>query len=187
MKRSGKLIICLAGILLLAVPTTKGATNFFSVLYSGTRNDYTCTAGFEFVPSTNIVVSALGRPVSTSMTNNHAVSIWLVSDQSVVATVTVTPASLTDSLGYKYEILGSPVTLYKDMIYRIGSSEVAGGDRWRDMAGASLHSSIAVINGAVYGAGYPNNGGSGGLVYVAPTFYWSSENPHALGTVISIK
>lgn len=153
---------------------SSGSSNFLNQLYTGSRNNFTGTVGYEFTPSQNITVTGLGRAVSTSMNNSHSVKIWRVSDQSVVAGVTVTTSSATDSLGYKYETLGSPVTLVSGTAYRIGSYETSGGDMWMDIGTISNHSSIAAINMGVwaYGDVYPSDSfGSSNQGYVPVTFY----------------
>ena len=83
-------------------------TNFLTASYTGTRNNCTQAVGYEFVPTQNITLTALGRSVSGSMTQNHPIRIWQVSDQTIVAMVTVTPSSAIDTLGYKYVALDHP-------------------------------------------------------------------------------
>jgi len=149
-------------------------TNFFKMLYTGTRNDFTGTVGYEFVPASDITIQALGRAVSTSMAHNHQVRIWRVPNQSVVADVTVTPSSPTDSLGYKYAMLAAPVTLTGGVAYRIASSETAGGDMWMTSMSIGNHRNIAAVTCAVYGNGNfypPDTGGAAENGSVPPTFY----------------
>lgn len=159
-------------------PTPGTLTNFFNQAYSGSRNNHTGYVGYQFTPSSNITITALGRAVSSGMSNNHAVKIWKVSDQSVVASVTVTPSSSTDSLGYKYVMLGSPVTLAAGSAYRIASYETAGGDRWMEIGSISNHSSVATIQYGVHDNqlnGYPSfTYGSSEQGYVPPAFYVGS-------------
>jgi hypothetical protein len=156
-------------------PVPGSVTNFFNQLYTGSRNNHTGYVGYQFTPGSNITITALGRAVSSGMSNSHAVKIWKVSDQSVVASVTVTTSSSTDSLGYKYEMLGVPVTLTSGVAYRIASNESAGGDKWMDVGSVSNHSSIATIQYGVHDNqtnGYPSfNYGSSEQGYVPSTFY----------------
>ncbi|MHB9129917.1 MAG: chitobiase/beta-hexosaminidase C-terminal domain-containing protein [Armatimonadota bacterium] len=157
-----------------ATYTLGTAANFFTTSYSGSRNDFTGNLGYQFTPTANITIFALGRAVSTSMTQNHAVKLWRVSDQALVASVTVTPSSTTDALGYKYELLGTPVTLTGGVAYRLTSYETAGGDMWRDANSISSHQSLATIAGSVYTTGdaYPANlNTSADTGYVPPAFY----------------
>ncbi|MHB9132386.1 MAG: LamG-like jellyroll fold domain-containing protein [Armatimonadota bacterium] len=160
--------------------TISGLTNFLTASYTGTRNNHTGYLGYEFTPASSFTVTALGRSVSGAMTQNHAVKIWRISDQTEVAAVTVTPASPVDALGYKYELLGTEVTLASGVTYRIGSYETSGGDQWMDI-GAISGSSLATIDRAIYSVGdtYPNYTGAAGCAYVPPTFFTGSagNNP----------
>jgi uncharacterized protein len=165
---------------------TSNLTNFFNQSYTGSRNSYTGTVGFEFVPSQNLTVTALGRSVSGTMNNSHTIRIWKVADQSVVANVTVTSASSRDANGYAYATLGSGVTLTSGTSYRIASNETSGGDAWRDLADISNHGSTASITYGVYGDGgnYPDkNWGSSNQGYVPVTFFTGAAGPTATPTL----
>ena len=132
--------------------------NFLNQLYSGTRNNFTGQIGYEFTPSENIQVAALGRPVSGSMNDSHTIRIWDTTTSSVVASASVTSSSPTDSLGYKYETI-STVTLVSGRAYRITSTETSGGDQWMDIAVISNHDDCATINYGLWdnsSTGYPN-------------------------------
>jgi hypothetical protein len=163
--------------------STVTLTNFFSALYSGTRNNYTGSVGYLFTPTTNITVTALGRSVSGSMVNSHTVRIWQDSTETCVASATVTPtSSQPDGLGYMYVTLGTPVTLTSGTNYRITTDETAGGDDWMDLSygGMTAHSSSATITGGVAGAtcgAFPNDFIAAGTNYGygVPTFYTGSN------------
>jgi uncharacterized protein len=159
-------------------PTPGGTlANFFNQPYTGTRNDFTGTVGYQFVPSQNITVTALGRSVSGTMNVSHPVRIWKTSDQSVVASITVTASSPRDACGYAYELLPSSITLASGTSYRIASYETSGGDQWRDLGDISNHGAIASISYGVcdYGDVYPgSNFGSSNQGYVPVTFYMGS-------------
>jgi hypothetical protein len=162
----------------VTVSGTGVLTNFFKQLYTGTRNDYPSCVGYEFVPAADITVTALGRAVSGTMTQNHLLRIWTVSSQSVLTSVTVTPSSTTDALGYKYEMLSSPVTLSSGVAYRITSNENLYGDAFMDYGSISNHSNLATITDDAYADynnyGYPNNPYGNGAAdhgYMGPTFY----------------
>jgi hypothetical protein len=156
-----------------AVPVA--VTNFFNQLYAGTRNDYTGTVGFRFTPTSDVVIVALGRPVSTTMASSHAIEIWRVSDTAKVATATVSPASDTDALGYKYAMLGTPFTALTGVDYHIVSQETAGGDQWSQLGPIENHAAIATVYGYVYGPPgdvYPlNYVNAANYGFVPPTFY----------------
>ena len=163
--------------------SSSGFVNFFNTLYAGTRSNHNGNLGYEFTPAANIIVTALGRPVSGTMANDHTIKIWKVSDQSVVATATVTPTSATDSLGYKYIPLSSSVTLTSGTAYRITSNETSGGDAWMNLGSISNHLTTATVSQAVWATGdtYPLNfGGAGEVGYVAPAFYTGSAPPPPL-------
>lgn len=132
--------------------------NFFKQVYTGTRNDVTANVGYEFTPTQDITVTALGRGLSGAMNYDHDITVWRVSDQTVMAGTTVSPRSGTDATGYKYELLNHPVTLKAGITYRIVSSEMNGGDAWSNLASISNHSSVAGITQGVSGnvGVYPN-------------------------------
>ena len=160
--------------------------NFFNVLYAGSRTNWAGSMGFEFKPSSDINVTALGRAVSGSMIHNHTIRIWKVSGQSVVGSVTVTPSSATDSLGYKYEYLTSLLTLTSGTVYRIASTETNGADAFGDVGLISNHTANASISGYAYG--WPDSVYPGSFAvatnqgYVPPTFYTGGTLPAATPT-----
>ena len=79
----------LANVTSKAIPMVTGSTNFFNQPYTGTRNNFTGWVGYEFEPTENIKIDRLGRAISGSIDDPHDIRIWRVSDQSVVAAVTV--------------------------------------------------------------------------------------------------
>ena len=152
-------------------------TNFFTASYNTGVSTSSGTFGYEFIPSQNIVVTALGRAVSGSMNQNHTIYLWQVSTQSLVASAIVTPASPTDALGYKYTTFGTPVNLTNGTTYRITSDESEGGDPFMFVGSISNHTALATVTQSVWGFasvyptianGDPDNG------YVPPTFYIGS-------------
>lgn len=149
--------------------------NFFRIPYPGTRNNYTGWVGYEFTPSENLKIHSLGRAVSGSINGNHDVRIWRVSDQALLASVTVGSSSPVDEVNYAYETLASSVTLDSGVSYRIASSETAGGDAWRDLGRLYGVRGVASINGGAYGTGdYPaSSSGGGSEGYVPVAFYYS--------------
>jgi len=157
------------------VYTINGLTNFFNTLYTGGNTGLTGSLGYEFTPSQNIGVTALGRAVSGSMNQNHTIYIWQVSNQSLVCSATVTPSSPTDALGYKYTTLGTTVNLTSGVTYRIVSDERLGGDAWMNFANVSNHRGIATVTQSVwcYVPGtYPNIGdATANNGAVPPAFY----------------
>ncbi|HEY3378553.1 MAG TPA: glycosyl hydrolase family 28-related protein, partial [Armatimonadota bacterium] len=165
----------------VTVQATKQNTlpNFFTVANNGgARNNITGCFGYEFtVGSQPLIVRALGRSVATSggMANSHVVNIWQVSNQTCVASATVTSTSPGDVYGYKFATLGTPVTLAANTTYRIVSDETNAGDKWLDLSTVTGYKAIASITQAVSGTtqgAYPTTtAGSANSVYGAPTFY----------------
>ena len=160
-------------------------TNFFTASYTGTYS-VTLSVGYEFTPTQNISVTALGRSVAGSMNQTHAIYIWQVSNQTLVASATVTPASPTDAYGYKYTTFGTPVALTGGVTYRICSDERAGGDPWMDQGNVSGHLGVAVISAAVYSwelGAYPGTSyGGADSGFGVPTFYLGSGSQCATPT-----
>lgn len=184
-------ILSIASAIHLFSCYTSPAANFFSTLYDGTRNNHTGGLGFEFIPTEDLLVSALGRPVSGTMNFSHTIRIWEVSNQAQIGNVTVTPSSPTDSLGYKFELLPSSIVLSSGQAYRIVTEETSGGDAWRDVDDGPIsnHSSVATISGglAEYGYGtFPDDYTSGGTDtgYAVPTFYTVSVPEPSTGFLI---
>ena len=169
----------LANITSKVIPVVTGSTNFFTQSYSGTRNNFTGWAGYEFQPTEDINIDRLGRAISGSMDYSHDIRIWRVSDQSLIAAVTVTPSGPVDAFNYAYAELGSAVTLSSGVIYRIASSESLGGDQFMDYGTINGHADIANIIQPVWGAGsYPANTiGDSEQGYVPPTFYFDNTPP----------
>jgi hypothetical protein len=137
--------------------------SLFHQLYRGRRNDFSGTVGFGFIPRTPLSVTALGRPVSGSMSNTHLIRIWRTGDRAVVATATVGPDSAVDWLGNAYQRLGGPVTLAAGTPYRIASIESAGSDTWYDSdqegIGLDNRDLDVVVTGKVWAPGnaYPDH------------------------------
>lgn len=153
--------------------------NLFGELYTGTRNNFKGWVGYQFEPTRDLTISALGRPVNGFLKDRHAISIWKVSDRNEVARVRVYPSSPMDKNGYVYEFLNEPITLRAGEKYRITSWEKIDSDTWRNYGNISNHSSSIQIQKAVYGnqgnVGYPESTAGGGSVsYGAPTFFFEN-------------
>lgn len=154
---------------------TVSMTNFLTAAYTGTRNNFDGWPGYQFTPTQNIDVVALGRSISGSIAQNHVVSIYRVSDEVLVATATITSSSPTAANGYAYELV--TVTLSSGAAYRICSAEFNGGDQWRDVGSLSSNTGVATIDYAAYrvglAAGYPaSTYGSANEGYVPATFFY---------------
>jgi hypothetical protein len=150
-------------------------TNFFNQLYSGTRTSTPWSVGFELIPSTALTVHALGRSVSTSMSQNHTLQIWRVSDQTLIASIMITPDSSTDSLGYKYAVLSRPVTLLSGVAYRFTTQEYQTGDLLATYMTIDNHTGAGTVVQSVTAAvplTYPTITGAAGQGAGLITFYY---------------
>jgi hypothetical protein len=171
-------VALLVAMVMCAVPASCQLTNYLNQPYNNTgytiRNDSNVWVGYRLQVTTQTTVTALGRAVQAgSMTGNHTVRLWRDSDQSIVASVVVTGSSPTDLLGYKYEMLGTPVTLATGN-YRIVSEEFQGGDKWMDEQPLSDCKSWAYViaNTAKSDGLYPtSSGGKAGWGYGPATLY----------------
>ncbi|HEV2437303.1 MAG TPA: hypothetical protein VG077_15025, partial [Verrucomicrobiae bacterium] len=153
--------------------------NFFTQSYPGTRTGFTGNAGYQFIPKTNLTITALGRSVSVgSLQYSHQVTIWDTTTTLPVATVTVSPSSPVDASGYAYESLSSPVLLQGGSSYRITSTESAGGDPTVDITNINQHAGVATVEMGVYenSAIYPDQTyGGNEQGYGVPTFYFDGS------------
>lgn len=134
-------------------------------------------AGYEFVPTRDMMVNALGRALAGDWSCAHVVRLWSVDKQEELATIPVWISSPVDRFGARHEWLPAPVLLRKGVSYRITSTEYAGQDCQLTRGDLSGHSDAAVITRGVSMTSYdgfpeyidpPGEGGSG-----PPTFYVS--------------
>jgi hypothetical protein len=148
-------------------------TNFFTQSYTGTRNNFTGQVGFNFVTASEFTIIALGRSISSAMAAAHTIRLWRFDDQALVASVVVTPSSPVDALGYAYELLASPFTVAWNKMYYLASTELSGGDMWRDDAPLTGHSALAAIYFGIYNLNLDTFSGFAtyGNGWVPPTFY----------------
>ncbi|HEV2438229.1 MAG TPA: hypothetical protein VG077_19740, partial [Verrucomicrobiae bacterium] len=161
-----------------AVDGASAMKNFFPRSYTGTRTDFTGNIGYEFIPVTNLLVTALGRSVSGGrLQQNHEVTIWDTTVDKRLATVIVATSSKVDGFGFACERLSKPVSLAQGRSYRITSSEVAGGDPIMDIADIQKHVGVATVGSGVFAAGnvYPaSHYGGSEQGYGLPTFYFDT-------------
>jgi len=107
--------------------------SFFKTVCDPTRNDYSGVTGIEFTANEDINVLAIGRPVTSTFTQDHTVTLWRTADQEKVAEVVVGPNSAVyevENGNYAYAMLDAPVMLPAGETYRLMSEEFAGGDNW---------------------------------------------------------
>lgn len=133
---------------------------------AGTENNISGYVGYQFTVKSDDDVSlfALGRFTNGVLKDSHKVQLWSVSDQKLVASVTITPGSAFNDLGYQYESLTKPVILHTGKSYRIVSQEMAGGDTWKKLGAFSETMAMAKIDFGVTG----NNNDSEFPAAIAP-------------------
>jgi hypothetical protein len=152
------------------------ARNFFCQSYTGTRTDFTGNVGYEFVPETNLTITALGRSVSQArLLKAHQVTIWDTITAKPLAGATVSASSPVDKFGFAFQRLDHPLILAKGRSYRITSSEEKNGDPMMDLADITGHAGVAAVGTGVYetDSGYPSaKYGRDEQGYGLPTFYF---------------
>ncbi len=141
-----------AAIKVVPVPP---APNYFNGPNTGSVNDKTGYVGYQFtVKSENdVTVFALGRFTNGTLKDDHKVQLWSVAERKLLASTTITPASLYDELGYQYESLPKPVILNTGKSYRVVSQEMAGGDTWKGLGKFAGSWGYAKIDHGVTGSG----------------------------------
>ena len=149
-------------------------SNFFSSTNSGTSNNVNGYLGYQFTPTSDFSIYALGRYSNAQMTNTHTIKLWKVADQSLVCSVILTTTSPFEVLGYQYEKLPTAILLKAGTAYRIVSEEKVGGDTWKSLGAISSHSALATIDYGVSGTSvFPATIAAGAVAnngYGAPTF-----------------
>lgn len=152
----------------------------------GNRDNFNGTVGTRFtVGVSDITVDALGYqdPGGDGLVLAHNVGLWRVSDQALVASVTVPAGSgsfLDDA--WRYEPIGARVTLSAGQTYVVGAQVFSGsGDGWTDDAGSpdfALGAGVVDANPTnnfvpnVFG--FPNNDGT------LADLRWAPANVNAL-------
>ena len=160
--------------------------SFLKKAETGDRNNYSGAVGYEISVLEDIQVSAVGRPVSGSMDQAHAVYIWEVSSETLLASAAVAPDSPADALGFKTAQLSTQIVLKAGESYRIVCAEYKDGDMWYDI-GTSADDPIPdlqpnpeaeittpVFTGEDAHDSYPSNTYNPGGVrgYAGVTFYY---------------
>jgi len=151
--------------------------DFLTAHNTPNRSNFTGAVGCAFTVSVGIVITRLGRFYDAGSTRDHVVSLWrqLTPPPAGTGTLlgqgTVTAASASDSNGYKWVTLGTPVILLPGNTYAIGVDETSGQDNWPDQAAGSTFDnhfgSIAARNSSTQGT-FPGNAGNGGQTYDTP-------------------
>ena len=114
----------------------------------GTQNSYDGWKGMKItVGSSPIVVTELGRWVTTGNTQQHALKLVNASGATIGSTTIDAAGPLVEQ--FEYGPLASPVTLSASTVYYIVSRETVGGDFWRGFSSTIVHPSVATVNNAV--------------------------------------
>lgn len=136
---------------------------FFRPITTGNlRNNQTGELGGEFVLPFPVTISYLGRRVAGVNANDHIVTIWRNSDQSIKARATIVHGSAQDAFNYIWTPI-TPVVLNAGTLYVISSGEDNAGDQWKD-------TSLAVAGSLVYAAIIQQRWSAAKGVFPANTF-----------------
>lgn len=133
------------------------AATAFTTSYTqtSTRNNLGDYAGFCFtVGSQNLVVTQLGRRMTTGNTGNHTLKLTTLSSTASIGDLVVGMSGAPVGQ-YFYGTLATPVTLTANNDYCIFSQETNGGDLWYD-ASSSHHmtnTGVATQLGSAYISG----------------------------------
>ena len=141
-----------------AAITGGSPTSFVTSITPGTLRlaDWSGYAGFQFTTgAAPITVTALGRWVVSQNTSTHQIVLCqgntTSSSSGPVASVTVNTVGAAPN-AYLYGQLSVPVTLAPNTDYCLASVETLGIDDWYDSDTTVATSSVAQVNGAIYGA-----------------------------------
>lgn len=153
------------------------STSFATAVSTGSqlRNDFGNFVGMQITTgSTGLTIQSLGRYYVSGNSQTHTLEIVRASDGAVLGSATVNMgAGQPDALGFKYALLGTPVTLAANTTYYIVSSEVSGGDQWYGTTSlpSLTTTGVAMVNSGIY---FSNNAwhsyGSSGNCYVPLNF-----------------
>ncbi len=132
-----------------------GSSYIQSVTMGSPRNDFSGWVGMKItVGDTPISVGALGRYYLSGNHGNHTVKIVDAANGTDVpgGSTTVNMALGTSPGTFVYAPLANNVTLTPNHSYYIAAIEGQFGDSWYDLNTHVQTSSVATVNGAVYGA-----------------------------------
>ena len=129
---------------------TSGVTSW-SIGSSTLRNDSNVQVGMRVTIGTRpIAITQLGRFQNSGNVKVHTLKIVDASGK-LIATTTVDCNSTTVAAdGFQYGRLSTPVVLQPGTAYYFYSTEVAGGDLWRNEATSLTSSADITVNGAAY-------------------------------------
>jgi hypothetical protein len=141
------------------------------------RNNFSGYVGMRIdVGAQPLVVSSLGRLVSSGNTGAHSLKLVYASSGTDVAGASATVATAGGIAGqYQYAQLSTPVTLTAYTAYYILSQETAGGDSWYDVDTRVITTSVATTPSAAWslGTGAYYTYGSAGQCYGPVNFKYT--------------
>ena len=125
-----KLAIVLVA-LMVVLPSALWADTAITLNSWGNFTNGQWTLGFQFVPTTNIVVTDLGSYFQGGVTSRHDVGMWTGGGALLASTFVAGSGAATD--GFQYQAI-SPLTLLAGQTYVVG--------------GETLNDNYALIGGA---------------------------------------
>jgi Pectate lyase superfamily protein len=141
-------------------------------------NWYTGYVGLGFTTgSAAPTISQLGRYVFSGSTHTHTLALVQSSNNSVVASATLSTSGL--GTGFAYVPLATPVTLSPNTTYYLVSSETAGGDDFYYNSPITVSSLVASVGGSAFGSSPASVGFSGvnGNVSYGPVDMATASDP----------
>jgi hypothetical protein len=144
------------------------------------RNNYSGWVGMSIAVSGNpLTITALGRIFAPGNSGTHTLKLVNGATGADVPGGSAT-ITMTGSAGqFVYANLLSPIVLNVYTTYYVLSQETSGGDQWYDYNTTATTTSVASLNGAVWGSGAPYVfvAGSAGRMYVPVDFKYTVGSP----------
>lgn len=137
------------------------------------RNNFSGWVGMSITVGLNtLTVTELGRMFVSGNSGTHTVKLVRASDQFDVPSGSVSIAMGGGAAGqFKYEKLGSAVTLASGTTYYLVSQEVSGGDQWHDVVNTSVTTTSAGnCNSGVYFSDSWKMAGTANSTYIPVDF-----------------
>ncbi|MBV9743700.1 MAG: hypothetical protein JO099_08045, partial [Acidobacteriia bacterium] len=151
-------------------------TNFVVNKTPGTlRNNFTGVVGMSItIGSQPVAVTSLGRIMVQGNSGTHKLQIIDASTGNLIPGAYVTVSMANNPAGsFVYGALLNPVTLNPNSTYYIVSQETSGQDQWYDLDTVLQTTSVATLNGPLYGTPYGLAGGFPGHSYVPLDFLYN--------------
>ena len=151
-------------------------TNFFDGYVQGERNNYQGNIGFRFTAVQDFEIHRLGRGSRGTLNETTVVTIWEVSTENSIGSVSVGPSSTLDG-DYHYEDLENPIAITAGKEYSITQLCSNGMTPWNDATLTNNQvpwlSDYADVGVGVYtnSAAYPSSESQVGRWTSVVTFY----------------